>query len=246
MNSDKAWKYFGEKNPYYGVLTDSHFSSDTIDKSKRQEFFASGQLYVEELLQKIRDLYPSLANKSMCDFGCGVGRLTLPFADCFDNVVGVDISPAMLAEGEKIADEIGKKNIRWVQGDDNLTQVNADFDFVHSYIVLQHIPVKRGLGLIGLLLQRIAIGGVAAIHIVHSNQGKHLLQFIKRVPFLWYCSNILRKRPVFEPPMQMNSYPLEKVLRIFQDSGIDQVTLDFTNHGHSGCMIIGQKNIRDE
>lgn len=45
----------------------------------------------------------------MCDFGCGVGRLTLPFADCFDNVVGVDISPAMLAEGEKIADEIGKK-----------------------------------------------------------------------------------------------------------------------------------------
>ena len=111
---------------------------------------------------------------------------------------------------------------------------------MHSYIILQHIPVKRGLGLIGLLLQRLAIGGVVAIHIVYSNQGKHLLQFIKRVPILWYCSNILRKRPVFEPPMQMNSYPVEKVLRIFRESGIDQVT-DLTNHGHAGCMIIGQK-----
>ena len=112
---------------------------------------------------------------------------------------------------------------------------------MHSYIVLQHIHVKRGLGLIGLLLQRLAIGGVVAIHIVYSNQGKHLLQFIKRVPILWYCSNILRKRPVFEPPMQMNSYSVEKVLRIFRESGIDQVTLDLTNHGHAGCMIIGQK-----
>ena len=72
MNSDKAWQYFGEKNPYYGVLTDRRFSSDTIKKRERQQFFASGQLYVEELLQKIRGLYPSLANKSMCDFGCGV------------------------------------------------------------------------------------------------------------------------------------------------------------------------------
>ncbi len=242
MNSDKAWKYFGKKNPYYGVLTDKKFLLESIDKTKKNAFFKSGQLYVHELIDKIQTYHPTMAHKSMCDFGCGVGRLTLPFADYFDDVVGVDVSQEMLTEGEKAAFDAGKKNIRWVPSDDDLSQLDGPFNLVHSYIVLQHIPVKRGLRLIQLLLQKVTPDGIIAIHIVYSNEEKQFLQLMKRIPLFWYCLNIVRQRPVFEPPMEMNTYPLEKILNIFREAGIKQVNLDITNHGHGGCMLIGQKN----
>lgn len=241
MNTDKAWEYFGEKDPYYGVLTDRRFSLDAINDTSRQEFFESGQLYVDRLMQKVGDLYPTFVKTTMCDFGCGVGRLTLPFADWFDNVTGVDISAAMLNECKRAADEFGTKNIRLVLSDTGLSQLNGSLSLVHSFITFQHIPVARGLELMKSLLQRLAIGGIAAIHVVHSNNGKLFLQFLKRLPIIWHCSNVLRKRPLFEPPMEMNAYPLSSVLQIFKDSGIEQVTLDLTNHGHAGCMLIGQK-----
>jgi ubiquinone/menaquinone biosynthesis C-methylase UbiE len=51
----------------------------------------------------------------LLDGGCGPGILTVRFAHLFEEAVGLDPDPAMLAEGRRLADERGITNIRWVQ-----------------------------------------------------------------------------------------------------------------------------------
>jgi SAM-dependent methyltransferase len=51
----------------------------------------------------------------LLDGGCGPGILTVRLAHLFEEVVGLDPDPAMLAEGRRAAEERGITNIRWVQ-----------------------------------------------------------------------------------------------------------------------------------
>ena len=51
----------------------------------------------------------------LLDGGCGPGILTVRLAHLFEEAVGLDPDAAMLAEGRRVADERGIKNIRWVQ-----------------------------------------------------------------------------------------------------------------------------------
>lgn len=51
----------------------------------------------------------------LLDGGCGPGILTVRLAPLFEEAVGLDPDPAMLAEGRRAADEQGVANIRWVQ-----------------------------------------------------------------------------------------------------------------------------------
>jgi SAM-dependent methyltransferase len=51
----------------------------------------------------------------LLDGGCGPGILTVRLAHLFEEVIGLDPDPAMLAEGARAAAERGIANIRWVQ-----------------------------------------------------------------------------------------------------------------------------------
>jgi SAM-dependent methyltransferase len=51
----------------------------------------------------------------LLDGGCGPGVLTVRLAHLFEEAIGLDPEPDMLAEGRRVADERGITNIRWVQ-----------------------------------------------------------------------------------------------------------------------------------
>lgn len=51
----------------------------------------------------------------LLDAGCGPGILTIRLAHLFEEVIGLDPDPAMLAEGRRVAQDRGISNIRWVQ-----------------------------------------------------------------------------------------------------------------------------------
>lgn len=51
----------------------------------------------------------------LLDGGCGPGILTVRLAHLFEQAVGLDPDPAMLAEARRIADEREINNVRWVQ-----------------------------------------------------------------------------------------------------------------------------------
>jgi SAM-dependent methyltransferase len=51
----------------------------------------------------------------LLDGGCGPGILTVRLAHLFEEAVGLDPDPDMLAEGRRVAGESGIANIRWIQ-----------------------------------------------------------------------------------------------------------------------------------
>src|SRR6516225_1822541 len=51
----------------------------------------------------------------LLDVGCGPGILTVRLATLFEEAVGLDPDPAMLAEARRVAEKRGITNIRWVQ-----------------------------------------------------------------------------------------------------------------------------------
>jgi len=90
-------------------------------------------------IKTLREINPGFSPTRTIDFGCGVGRLTLPLARDSASVPGVDVSPGMLSEAQKNSAERGVSNVRFA------LEVSGRFGLVHSFIVLQRIPPRRGL-----------------------------------------------------------------------------------------------------
>lgn len=57
-----------------------------------------------EMVQVIADWHP-LAGATVLDFGCGIGRVARAMAACGAEVIGLDVSPAMIAEARRRAGE---------------------------------------------------------------------------------------------------------------------------------------------
>jgi hypothetical protein len=157
----------------------------------------------------------------------------------------------MLEEAASNSSKFGVKNVEFVQSDDTLSRVNGSFDFIHSYIVLQHIPPARGERLIQQLIAMLEVGGVAALHVTYSWNGwlqsaTRIQRFTRwlreNVPGLHGVVNLFRGRSFEQPFMLMNIYDLNRLFSILQEQGCDQSFVQFTSHaGHSGVMLLFQK-----
>lgn len=103
---------------------------------------------------------------------------------------------------------------------------DAQFDLVHSTIVLQHIPVDDGYRIIGEPARCVAPGGFGALHVslrAGTRRARVFLWCMKHVPFAPDVWNLVRRRPWSYPHMQMNSYRLDHVLELLAASGIPEV-----------------------
>ena len=161
--SDRDWQKWGKSDPYFGVMTGSEFRKDQIAENI-ERFFETGRRDISDTLAQTKRLYGDIAASRALDFGCGVGRLVLPLSERFAETVGVDISDSMIQEARRNCAAKNIRNVDFVRSDDALRLVAGTFDFVHSYNVLQHIPITRGLALTDRLLSLLKPGGVAVLH----------------------------------------------------------------------------------
>lgn len=232
--SDEAWRRWGEIEPYYGVFAADRFRRSAF-ADHCDEFWGSGEAQVDERLAVAERHFGPLARRRALDFGCGVGRLTLPLARRFEEAVGLDIAPAMLAEARRNAEAAGLANARWLLSDDALGAVEGRFDLVMSCIVLQHIPVRRGLGIVRRLLDRVAPGGAAALHVCidRGDSPAQALRYAaqRHVPGVQRYLNRRAGRPADEPLMQMNAYPLNIILAQAQTLGFGPSLVQPVAHG---------------
>lgn len=224
--SDSDWRKWGEIDPYFGVVSFEEFKAERIAEN-RERFFATGRREIDIAMNEIELRYGKVATRRALDFGSGVGRLALPLAERYAQVVGVDISEAMIAEARENCLDSGVANAEFVLSDDRLSQVSGAFDLVHSYIVLQHIPVERGLALTREMLSRLAPGGIACLH--YSLQrtlppARALVYALKHsVPGGRGLMNLLQRRAWNAPAMQMNNYSLARILEEYAAQGLEDI-----------------------
>lgn len=250
MNSDRAWEKFGQISPYFGVLSHERFQGRTIDGDARAEFFASGAAQVKDLLQTVRThLAPDFTPRRALDFGCGVGRITIPLAREVDQVVGMDISPSMLGEAARNCEAEHVGNVQLVPSDDELTQATGRFDLVHSYIVFQHIAPARGERIFRAMLDRLEEGGIGVAHFTFAKRLPAWRRWAQtaaaRIPYLYSVTNLLRGRAFSYPLMQMNRYDLNRLFTILMDGKCHEVYTLFSDHGgHLGVVLYFRKGAR--
>jgi ubiquinone/menaquinone biosynthesis C-methylase UbiE len=247
-DTDKTWEFFGATDPYFGVWTLEDFRSDRLDLVTRERFFSSGQQHIHLMLQTVRALFDSdFKPRRSLDFGCGVGRLAIPLAAASESVVGADISKSMLAEAQLNCRQFGVENVTLVASDEALSEIKGQFDFIHSYIVFQHIPPVRGEAIMRRLIDRLEEGGIGVLHFTYSDQQKSSRWKRLRkwaymsIPFLFNLRNVFRGRPFNEPIMQIYTYNVNKLLDVLLEKGCHQCHLRFTGHGHHGVILFFRK-----
>lgn len=258
MSTDSEWEHWGARDPYFGVLTLPKFRSGAITAEAKDTFFSSGRDHVSYVLDVCRrTLDPAFAPQDVLDFGCGVGRLVVPFASVAPRVVGMDISPSMLHEARRNCDERDAGHVELVLSDDVLSAASGDFDLVHSCIVLQHLEVERGRKIFAALVAKVRSGGVGALHVtfawdIHANSFGQpptpepatpvpppgllapIKSSLKRL-LVPAPARAATKPPEAEiardPEMQMNYYNLSELMFVLQQAGVGQVHTEFTDHG---------------
>ena len=250
MSTDQAWVEWGRQDPYFAVITNEKFRSANLTDAARQEFFDSGRYHANYVLDRCRRLGdPAFAPARALDFGCGVGRVALPLAEKVARVVGVDVSPDMLAEAQRNADRLGIRNVDWLPSDDNLSAVQGQFDLVHSCITFQHIDVPRGRALFKRLLDLLAPGGTGAIQITYAKMahadtfgqppapppapaaGARTVALDSRRSLMDRLGLGARDDPRADPEMQMNPYQLSELAFLLQSAGMQDFQAHFTDHG---------------
>jgi SAM-dependent methyltransferase len=132
----RDWDELAELDPYWAVCTTpgTRFGGWDADA-----FFATGEREVAEVLAAAEALGVPAARGAALDFGCGLGRLTRPLGTRFGRVVGVDISPRMVARARELTPSPAT-DFRVNSGADLAGLEDAAFDLVLSSIVLQHVP----------------------------------------------------------------------------------------------------------
>lgn len=241
-DTDKDWRTWGETDPYYGVVSAPEFRREQVDVDY---FFLTGEAYILERLARLERMLGVIRRRRALDFGCGVGRVALPLAAQFDEVVGLDVAPAMLEEGERLRLGRGTGNVHFRLSDDGLTQAVGSFDFVHSYIVFQHIPVERGLRLIARLIDKVTVGGLINLHIAIRRGDTPLKALFyrarTRIPGLQRLVHRLRGKKPDEPMMQMNEYPASTVFSMLHLAGFGEAVVNVERHGRFLSMHIAAR-----
>lgn len=246
MGTDRDWEQWGATDPYFGVFSRDRFRTDTLTEQVKDEFFSSGEAHVARVLQDIENaIGAEFTPGAVLDFGCGVGRLVIPFARRADRVTGVDISPSMIAEAKRNCAAAELSNATFVASDDSLSSVQGEFDLVHSYIVLQHIPWRRGRIILQALADRVAPGGHLAVQILTGHDASPIIRGLVRLRYLFppanWLRNLLRRRPMLEPAMQLHIYDLEVVTNDLERRGFTCRQVEEPWPGFQSTLLYAQR-----
>ncbi len=156
--TQNRWEEFAQEDAEFYILTsvDEEQGGD-----RRARFYASGKPAASRLLALARPHLES--NSRAVEIGCGMGRLSFPMAEHFDELVAVDIAPTMLRKLRHNAKEMGVFNVVTHLADGDW-DADESVDLAYSWLVFQHIG---DWSIISSYIERIATalrpGGVACL-----------------------------------------------------------------------------------
>jgi trans-aconitate methyltransferase len=202
----KLWEYYGSHDPYYGVMSAPEFRTQHMTEEARARFFNSGVEDVAQCVAHAEAEFGPLNFDTALDYGCGVGRLSRPLSDRFQNVICVDISETMLTTAR--ANLAGRSVVF-----ENAAQMSdSPTNFIISRMVFQHISPDVGLAILPKLAARLRGTGIIEIP-VRDKSGlvRRLLRGIRRL--------MKSATRVGQPIIPMYTYDLTAIRRQLENAG---------------------------
>lgn len=242
-NTDREWKKWGASDPYYGVLGHST-ETVTADPKAFDAFMATGRADLGRAIQDVERLFGPIPRGRALDFGCGVGRIMAAMVnEGFEQVVGLDISDDMIAEAKKNVS--ASERTRYYNTADQIPADERGFDFVHSFIVIQHIRPTQGIPIIRSLIELVKPGGTFALHftIADYRARARVINFFRyRLKPVHLLYNAMRGHRLSEPVMEMNRYPVWEVLRATEDLTQGLFGVRYIDQGGPvGMVLMGKR-----
>ncbi|MBA4417155.1 MAG: hypothetical protein C0392_04495 [Syntrophus sp. (in: bacteria)] len=213
----KRWDEMGRDDPLWAIL-------GAPDKRGRmwqvEKFFKTGVEQINEVMHNITLLEHPFRKGKALDFGCGVGRLTQPLADYFDEVHGIDIAPSMIELANAYNRFPDKCSYHLNNTDDLRKFDNGFFDFIYSYITLQHIAPQYTVHYIKEFLRVLAPDGLLLFQL--PSESRTLLGKLKPYIRPLVPSAVLRLsrriRYGYEIKMEMYGINKNKVIGLIEES----------------------------
>ncbi len=204
------WTGYGRSEPFVSVLSDAKFLKANIE-ANMHILEESGREVVRRL-QVVAERNQVEIPKGRClELGCGVGRITQPLSEWFDQVIAADISPGNLDVCKRRMDESGKTNVEalLLQSPEHIGAVKGIDAFV-SVIVLQHNPPPVQYFLLDQIFNNINPGGVAFFQTATFNPG-YAYQI---------GSHLGMETEAFES-WSLHCFPMRHVLQLLRKHGLE-------------------------
>jgi cyclopropane fatty-acyl-phospholipid synthase-like methyltransferase len=221
------WEALARREPYFAVLTNDGAQGVPGNAAATAAFFETGEDDIAALLAAITTMLGREVRVARTlDFGCGAGRLTLPLARRAVQVVACDVAPTMLAHARQNAESAGIGNVTFMTNE----ALAGEFDFICSLLVFQYISPSAGSEVLRTLLDLLAPGGVAAIH----------MTFRRTNSSLWRLTRLLQARSRRRRSYtQINEYDEHSVRGVIEAAGAHVLALLPTHHPDaSGAVMI--------
>jgi len=133
----------------------------------------------ERDVERIKKYLKINKNDIVLEFGCGIGRLMQPLSKFCKQIVGLDISEAMIDYGLKYCEN---KNIVFLpmQNETDIKLEKESVDKIYSLLVLQHIEKPKAFRILFELKRILKIGGKVFIQYPDAEQKNYLNYMINR------------------------------------------------------------------
>ena len=123
-----------------------------------------------------------------------------------------------------------------------LSHVSGSFDLIHSFLVFQHIPQKRGEKIFTRLIELLGENGVGVVQFLYHREEPTLIRIMgilrKKIPLVHNLVNLIYRKQFSEPLMEKNVYDLNRILTILQLNRCGNIHLRFRGKGKLWSVVL--------
>ena len=221
------WDDLAHEDPLWAILSDP---SKEHGGWVLEEFFDTGEREIEGVMRRAGELGHPASFERALDFGCGIGRLTRAIAPYFASTRGIDIADEMIWTARRLHGDV--PGLEFVVNDtDDLRMFGpAEYDFVYSSIVLQHVPGARTIKRYVAEFARIVRpGGLIAFQLPAALPMRYRLQPRRRayavLRRVGVSAGFLRSRLGLHP-IRMSAVPETEVVGVLEEAGARILAVD--------------------